>query len=362
MTDADWMREALGLAEGGRYGAAPNPLVGCLLVRRGVRVGTGFHRRAGEPHAEANALAEAGSRANGATAYVTLEPCAHHGRTPPCADALIAAGLRRVVVAMEDPNPRVAGRGIERLRNAGIVVECGLEAASAAALNPGFIKRMRTGRPYVRVKMAQSLDGRSALADGESRWITGPAARADVQLWRGRSQAIVTGIGTALADDPSLTVRLPEATEQPMRVVLDRQLGLSPTARLLAEPGETLVVTHSEDRARTDALIASGAEVLCLRATPDGVDLGAVLDELGRRECNEALVEAGPRLAGAFIATGLVDEIIVYIAPHLLGNGARPVFELPGVSRMDERFELELLDVQAFGPDLRLRLRPLAGR
>ncbi|HCZ47535.1 MAG TPA: bifunctional diaminohydroxyphosphoribosylaminopyrimidine deaminase/5-amino-6-(5-phosphoribosylamino)uracil reductase RibD, partial [Gammaproteobacteria bacterium] len=221
MDDTAWMRRALALAEGGRYTAAPNPRVGCVLVRGGLQVGAGYHPRAGAPHAEAHALAEAGDRARGATAYVTLEPCAHHGRTPPCAEALIAAGVSRVVAAMTDPNPQVAGQGLARLRAAGVAVDSGLLGAEAAALNPGFIKRMTSGRPYVRVKVAQSLDGRSALGNGHSRWITGPAARADVQHWRARSQAIVTGSGTVLADDPQLTVRDVPGAPQPLRVVLD---------------------------------------------------------------------------------------------------------------------------------------------
>lgn len=356
--DAHWMRRALALAEGGRYTAAPNPLVGCVLVRDNAVVGEGYHRRAGERHAEVSALLEAGPRAGGATAYVTLEPCAHHGRTPPCAEALIGAGVGRVVAAMQDPNPRVAGRGLACLREAGIDVECGLLSDRAAALNPGFIKRMQTGLPYVRVKMAQSLDGRSALADGTSRWLTGPAARADVQLWRARSQAIVTGIGTVLADDPQLTVRLPQVASQPLRVVLDSGLAMPPQARLLGEPGSTLVATRSADAQRAAALAAAGAQIVTLPAGAGGIDLGVLLDELGRRQCNEVLVEAGPRLAGAFLAAGLADELVVYIAPHLLGHGARPVFELPPVLHMDARLDLEPLDVLSFGPDLRLRLRP----
>lgn len=358
--DAHWMRRALALAEGGRYTAAPNPLVGCVLVRDGAVVGEGYHRRAGEGHAEVNALLEAGPRAGGATAYVTLEPCAHHGRTPPCTEALIGAGVARVVAAMQDPNPQVAGKGLALLREAGIDVECGLLADEAAALNPGFIKRMATGRPYVRVKMAQSLDGRSALADGAARWITGPAARADVQRWRARSQAIVTGIGTVLADDPQLTVRLPEVASQALRVVLDSALCLPPTARLLREPGSTLVATCQVDAPQAAALTAAGAQIVTLPAGAGRIDLGALLDELGRRQCNEVLVEAGPRLAGAFLAAALVDELIVYIAPHLLGHDARPAFELPPVTRMDARLDLEPLDVLSFGPDLRLRLRPAA--
>lgn len=360
MNDVAWMGRALALAEGGRYSAAPNPMVGCVLVRAGAVVGEGYHRRAGEGHAEVNALLEAGPRARGATAYVTLEPCAHHGRTPPCTQALIGAGVARVVAAMQDPNPQVAGKGLALLRAAGIAVECGLLADEAAALNPGFIKRMQTGRPHVRVKMAQSLDGRSALADGESRWITGPAARADVQRWRARSQAILTGIGTVLADDPQLTVRLPGVDRQPLRVVLDSDLALPPTARLLKEPGDTLVATCRADAPQAAALSAAGAQLLTLPPGPGGVDLGGLLEELGRRQCNEVLVEAGPRLAGAFLAAGLADELIVYIAPHLLGQDARPAFELPPVARMQARLDLEPLDVLSFGPDLRLRLRPAA--
>ena len=358
MDDRAWMRRALALAEGGRYTAAPNPLVGCVLVRGGQLVGQGFHRRAGEGHAEVLALAEAGPRAAGATAYVTLEPCAHHGRTPPCAQALIGAGVARVVAAMADPNPRVAGQGLAQLRAAGVAVDCGVLADQAAALNPGFLKRMASGRPYVRVKMAQSLDGRSALADGASRWITGPAARADVQRWRARSQAIVTGVGTVLADDPQLTVRDVPDAPQPLRVVLDSRLRTPPTARLLREPGATLIATVDAGAAPAAALSAVGAQLIALPATAHGVDLGALLDALGRRECNEVLVEAGPRLAGAFLSAGLADELIVYIAPHLLGHGARPACELPAITRMADRLDLTPLDVLSFGPDLRLRLRP----
>lgn len=358
MDDIAWMRRALALAEGGRYTAAPNPLVGCMLVRDGQLVGQGFHRRAGEGHAEVLALAEAGPRAVGATAYVTLEPCAHHGRTPPCAQALVAAGVGRVVAAMQDPNPRVAGQGLAQLRAAGIAVDCGVLADEAAALNPGFLKRMRTGRPHVRVKMAQSLDGRSALADGSSRWITGAAARADVQRWRARSQALVTGVGTVLADDPQLTVRDVPDAPQPLRVVLDSRLSTPPTARLLGEPGATLIATGCPDAARAVALTAAGAEVLRLPADEQRVDLGSLLDELGKRQCNEVLVEAGARLAGAFLAAGLADELIVYVAPHLLGPDARPAFELPALTRMADRLDLALLDVLSFGSDLRLRLRP----
>jgi len=275
-------------------------------------------------------------------------------------EALIGAGVARVVAAMADPNPRVAGQGLAQLRAADIAVDCGVLADEAAALNPGFLKRMATGRPYVRVKMAQSLDGHSALADGASRWITGPAARADVQRWRARSQAIVTGVGTVLADDPQLTVRDVPDAPQPLRVVLDSRLSTPSDARLLQQPGATLIATADAGAAPASALRAAGAELIALPAGVGGVDLGALLDELGRRECNEVLVEAGPRVAGAFLAAGLTDEVIVYIAPHLLGQGARPAFELPMVTRMADRLDLTPLDVLSFGPDLRLRLRPAA--
>ncbi|WP_372694066.1 bifunctional diaminohydroxyphosphoribosylaminopyrimidine deaminase/5-amino-6-(5-phosphoribosylamino)uracil reductase RibD [Immundisolibacter sp.] len=361
MDDTAWMRRALALAEGGRYTAAPNPRVGCVLVRGGLQVGAGYHPRAGAPHAEAHALAEAGDRARGATAYVTLEPCAHHGRTPPCAEALIAAGVSRVVAAMTDPNPQVAGQGLARLRAAGVAVDSGLLGAEAAALNPGFIKRMTSGRPYVRVKVAQSLDGRSALGNGHSRWITGPAARADVQHWRARSQAIVTGSGTVLADDPQLTVRDVPGAPQPLRVVLDSRLSTPVGARLLGEPGTTVLATLNAGGPNAAALEAAGAELLALPAGDGGVDLSSLLEVLGRRQCNEVLVEAGPRLAGAFLAAGLTDELIVYVAPHLLGHGARPVLELPPITDMAARLDLETLDVLSFGPDLRLRLRPVVG-
>ncbi|GAB4350953.1 MAG: bifunctional diaminohydroxyphosphoribosylaminopyrimidine deaminase/5-amino-6-(5-phosphoribosylamino)uracil reductase RibD [Immundisolibacter sp.] len=361
MDDTAWMRRALALAEGGRYTAAPNPRVGCVLVRGGVQVGAGYHQRTGERHAEAHALAEAGDRARGATAYVTLEPCVHHGRTPPCAEALIAAGVARVVAAMPDPNPQVSGKGLARLRAAGVVVDCGLLGAEAAALNPGFIKRMTSGRPYVRVKVAQSLDGRSALGNGRSRWITGPAARADVQRWRARSQAIITGIGTVLADDPQLTVRDVPGAPQPLRVVLDSRLRMPVAARLLAQPGSTVLATLNVGGPNAAALEAAGAELLALPAGPGGVDLTSLLEILGRRQCNEVLVEAGPCLAGAFLAAGLTDELIVYTAPHLLGHDARPVLALPPITDMAARLDLHTLDVLSFGPDLRWRLRPLAG-
>ncbi|MBK5970576.1 MULTISPECIES: bifunctional diaminohydroxyphosphoribosylaminopyrimidine deaminase/5-amino-6-(5-phosphoribosylamino)uracil reductase RibD [Thiorhodovibrio] len=371
--DAHCMARALRLAERGLCSTDPNPRVGCVLARDGEIIAEAWHERAGEPHAEPLALRQAGERARGATAYVTLEPCCHRGRTPPCTDALIEAGVTRVVSAMPDPNPQVAGQGHEQLRAAGIAVEVGLMQSQAQALNPGFIRRMHTGRPWVRCKLAMSLDGRTAMASGESRWITGEAARADVQRLRARSSAIVTGIGTVLADDPSLNVRIDplsgqastgvpavgKVARQPLRVVLDSQLQLPTSARLLDIPGRTLVMTTvGQEHANWNSLEVAGAEILSMVPSATGqIDLGRALQELARRECNEVLIEAGPRLAGAALRGGCIDELWVYLAPHLMGDAARGLFQLPGLTHMDERIELEWLELRQIGDDLRLRLR-----
>jgi diaminohydroxyphosphoribosylaminopyrimidine deaminase/5-amino-6-(5-phosphoribosylamino)uracil reductase len=365
--DLRHMARAVQLAERGRYTTDPNPRVGCVLVRDGQVVGEGWHRKVGEPHAERLALAAAGAAARGATAYVTLEPCSHHGRTPPCADALIEADVARVVTAMQDPNPLVAGDGLARLRAAGIAVEVGLLEGAARDLNPGFIRRMMTGRPYVRCKLAMSLDGRTAMASGESQWITGEAARRDVQRLRARSSAILTGVDTVLADDPSLNVRLAptelpgvedaDYLRQPLRVVLDSRLRTPPTARLLSLPGRTLVCCSQPDAERRGALEAAGAEVLALGGGAR-LDLGEVLEALGQLGVNELLVEAGPRLAGAFIAAGLVDELILYVAPHLMGDAARGLCHLPGLERMVDRVALQFAELRQVGADLRITVRP----
>jgi diaminohydroxyphosphoribosylaminopyrimidine deaminase / 5-amino-6-(5-phosphoribosylamino)uracil reductase len=360
--DHRYMGRALALAAEGLYSTDPNPRVGCVLVRDDAIVGEGFHARAGEPHAEVHALAAAGERARGATAYVTLEPCSHHGRTPPCADALVAAGVARVVYASADPNPRVDGGGAARLRAAGIATAAGCLEKAAIGLNPGFFSRMRRGRPFVRVKLGASLDGRTALASGRSQWLTGAAARADVQRLRARSSAILTGAATAHRDDPRLTVRdaaLELHGRRPLRVVLDPRLTLAPDARMLGEPGPVLVITGSDDAGRRAALVARGAEVLCLPGA-GARDLGAVLAELARREVNELLVEAGARLAGAFIAAGLLDELVLYLAPHMLGHDALPLAVLPMLEELGDRWRFRYAGVRQVGEDLRLTLLPLA--
>lgn len=358
--DARYMARAIALAHRGLYTTDPNPRVGCVLVKDGRVVGEAWHQRAGERHAEIAALAQAGASASGATAYVTLEPCCHHGRTPPCATALIEAGVRNVIAAMRDPNPRVAGQGFAELERHDIAVRSGVLRAEAEKLNPGFIQRLERGRPLVRLKIAASLDGRTVLASGESKWITGEAARADVQRWRARSSAIVTGIGTVLADDPRLDVRLFDIGRQPLRVVLDSQLRTPPTARMLSLPGHSLIVTANTATAET-TLQHSGAEVLCMRGGDGRVDISGVLQELAARENNEVLVEAGAGLCGAFVAAGLVDEMVLYYAPHILGNCARGMFELPVLEQMRERVSLKITDQRMVGTDLRIVAQVMNG-
>ncbi|MBV9621994.1 MAG: bifunctional diaminohydroxyphosphoribosylaminopyrimidine deaminase/5-amino-6-(5-phosphoribosylamino)uracil reductase RibD, partial [Gammaproteobacteria bacterium] len=336
---------------------------GCVLARGERLIGEGWHEHAGEAHAEVAALRAAGGQAAGATAYVTLEPCSHQGRTPPCTQALIAARVGRVVFALDDPNPLVNGRGAAALRAAGITVESGLLAAEAAELNPGFLMRMRAGRPFVRLKLAMSLDGRTALADGASRWISGPAARADVQAWRARSSALLTGVGTILADDPQLTVRSAEgeaAARQPLRVVLDGQLRTPMRARLLSTPGEVLLLSAlgAFGEAHAAELSARGARIELLPAHGTRLELGAVLDRLAELEVNELLVEAGPTLAGALLEAQRVDELLLYVAPKLLGPTARPLVEVAPPATIEAARGFTLLDSIPLGADLRLRLRP----
>ncbi|MBA4383090.1 MAG: bifunctional diaminohydroxyphosphoribosylaminopyrimidine deaminase/5-amino-6-(5-phosphoribosylamino)uracil reductase RibD, partial [Sideroxydans sp.] len=316
----------------------------------------GWHERAGEPHAEVHALRAAGKAARGATAYVTLEPCSHYGRTPPCADALIEAGVSRVVVAMQDPNPLVAGRGIARLQAAGIVVECGLMEAAARELNIGFVSRMTRGTPWVRSKIAASLDGRTALANGVSKWITSDAARQDVQQWRARSCAVLTGIDTVLADDPQLNVRDADAKRQPLRVVLDTELRISVNAKIL-QGGNVLIYTASTDEAKQDALREGGATVVVLPAIDGGLPLRAVLSDLAKRGINEVLVEAGKTLNGALLSAGLVDELVLYLAPQLLGDAARGLADLGELTQLEQRVALAWQDVRHVGNDIRITAR-----
>lgn len=358
--DVAHMTRALRLARRGLYTADPNPRVGCVVTNaQGSVVGEGFHRAAGEGHAEVNALAAAGSAAAGGTAYVTLEPCAHHGRTPPCAEALIAAGVSRVVYACDDPNPEVSGRGAARLRTAGMQVDTGVLAAPAAALNVGFMQRMREGRPWVRAKLAVSLDGRTALANGESRWITGAAARRDVHRWRAGSSAVLTGAGTVLADDPQLTSRLDdepgvEVTRQPLRVIVDSALRIPPNARVLTEAGGALVVHCREAGEREAALAAAGARVQRTAADESGrVNLHELMTVLAGRGCNEVLVEAGPVLNGSLLVAGLIDELIIYQSQAVLGSDARGMFSLPPLQSMAERRELRRRSLRLVGDDVR---------
>ena len=371
VSDREYMARAIQLAKEGLYTTQPNPRVGCVLVKQGCIVGEGFHYRAGEGHAEVNALRVAGEEAKGATAYVTLEPCSHYGRTPPCSEALINAGVTRVVAAMVDPNPQVAGRGMTMLREAGIEATSGLLEESARALNPGFIKRMETGLPFVRVKSAISLDGRTAMASGESKWITGPAARGDVQKLRAQSSVILTGIGSILQDDSALTVReaqlnLPNVADvvekQPLRVVLDSYLQMPLTASILKQPGRTLIVTCSDDTIAQNKLKDAGAEVLVMPADENGrVALLPLLRWLASEEqCNDLLVETGSVLAGAFVEQKLADELHVYMAMKLLGSQAKPLFELP-LTKMSEQVELQMLDSRMLGDDLKLILQPQYG-
>ena len=358
--DHDFMARALRLAERGLYTTTPNPRVGCVLVKDGVVVGEGWHQRAGEAHAEVHALQAAGEWACGATAYVTLEPCSHYGRTPPCAAALIAAGVGRVVAAMRDPNPQVAGSGLARLAAAGIAVDCGLLEDAARELNVGFVARMTRGRPWLRLKLAASLDGKSALSNGVSQWITGAAARRDGHRWRARACAIVSGIGTVRDDDPQLNVRDVDTARQPLKVVVDSRLDLPLDARVLSG-GALLLVCASEDAQRAAALRERGAEVLCLPGADGRVDLPALFAELARRGINEVHGEGGMTINGALLAAGLVDELLLYLAPCLIGDAARGLFALPELTTLAAKPRLSFSDVRKVGDDLRIVARLAAG-
>lgn len=360
--DHQYMTQALRLAEQGLYTTMPNPRVGCVIVKDGQVIGEGFHLRAGEPHAEVMALQAAGEAAQGADVYVTLEPCSHHGRTPPCADALIEAGVRRVVAAMQDPNPKVAGNGLAHLAANGIETSCGLMEVQARELNPGFISRMTRGKPYVRSKMAASLDGKTALANGISQWITSEAARADVQRWRGRSCAILTAVSTVDADDPLMTVRTPELLDikqgkQPIRVVADSRLKISPDAKIL-KGGKVIIAYASDTESKASALQQTGAELIQLPDASGRVCLESLLNELAQREINEVMVEAGPGFNGALLELNLIDEFLMYYAPILIGDAGKDMFSMTALTEMNQCRELEIIDLRQVGKDIRLRARP----
>ena len=358
--DYHYMARAIRLAQNGIYTTDPNPRVGCVIVKNDKIVGEGWHERAGEPHAEINALKTAGTIAKGATAYVSLEPCSHHGRTPPCSEALIQAKVSRVVCAMQDPNPKVAGTGLSQLKAAGLEVNSGLMETQAQALNPGFIKRMRDGRPLIRSKMAMSMDGRTAMASGESKWITGEDARRDVHLLRARSSAILTGIATVLADDPSLNARVDQSTNtqseylQPVRVVLDSSLKMPPSAKMLNIAGRTIIFTCNNDAVKIEQLNNSGAEVFVVNSINGQLDLDAVMSQLAKLEINEVMVEAGARLNGALIESGYIDELVVYMAPNLMGDKALGLCALNNVINMEQRIALKIIDIRPVGDDWRI--------
>ena len=352
--DIQWMALALRQAERGLYTTSPNPHVGCVIVKDGKLIGEGAHLKAGEPHAEVHALRQAGTDAKGATAYVTLEPCSHYGRTPPCAHALVEAGIRRVYVAMQDPNPLVAGQGIAYLQDHGIEVHAGLLEAQAQALNPGFVLRMTQQRPYVRLKVAASLDGKTALANGVSQWITSPASRRDVHHWRARSCAMLTGIGTILHDNPSLTVRDVDTSRQPVRVIVDSQLRIPLNAKVL-EQGHAIIAFAQAPEDKIARLQALGVQTLALPDAAGQVDIAGLLQQLAQQQLNEILVEAGAGLNGALLQTGLVDELLLYYAPKLMGTTGTGMFTLPAFTEMSQSMDLDLKDVRQFGQDIRIQ-------
>ena len=354
--DHRFMARALELAERGLYTTTPNPRVGCVIVQGGAVAGEGWHEKAGLPHAEVNALGAAGAKARGATAYVSLEPCAHQGRTGPCTRALIDAGVARVVAALGDPNPQVGGKGLDELKRAGIATAAGLMEHEARELNIGFVSRMARGRPWVRLKTAASLDGRTALNNGKSQWITGEVARRDGHHWRARACAVLTGGGTVREDDPRLTVRDVATSRQPLRVVVDSKLETPPGAKIL-EGGGALVVAAREDRTKVAALKARGAEVIVMPNSAGKVELPELFRELARREVNEVHVEAGFRLNGSLVREGCVDELLVYLAPGLIGDKSLGMFDLPELTELSGRRALKVHDLRMVGEDIRVLAR-----
>jgi len=374
--DYKFMARAIQLAEKGKYTTHPNPRVGCVIVKDNQIVGEGFHQKAGEPHAEINAINSATASSvtaslQGATVYVTLEPCSHTGKTPPCANTLIQQKIKRVVIGMQDPNPEVAGKGIQKLRDAGLAVEVGVLENQAELLNPGFIKRMKKGLPWVRIKLAMSIDGRTAMASGESQWITGSAARNDVQRLRAMADAIMTGSGTLLQDDPSLNVRtsaealgisneLKDKLKQPLCVLLDSQLQISPNAKMLGfDNRKTLIYTNSENDSKKEQLEKTGAKVITLSNDTERLSLKDVLQDLAKQQINEIHVEAGATLCGALLEQQLVDEIIIFMAPTLMGSNARGLFNLPELNQMKDKFDIKIEDIRAIGNDWRITMKPV---
>lgn len=350
------MSRALLLADRGLYTTMPNPRVGCVIVKDGKIVGEGVHLKAGEPHAEVLALRQAGDQAAGAIAYVTLEPCSHHGRTPPCVEALVKAKIAQVVIAMQDPNPLVSGQGVAYLQKRGIQANVGLMQAEAQALNAGFISRMVHQKPFVRCKIAASLDGKTALTNGQSQWITGAAARNDVQRWRAQSCAILTGIGTVLQDNPSLTVRALDIGRQPVKVVVDSQLRMPLEAKILQQ-GQLIIAYAIDPHHQAEKLTAMGVELFCIPNEQQQVCLNTLLVKLGEKGFNELMVEAGEALNGALLTQRLVDELLLYYAPKLMGTHAKGMFNLPLFDSMQQSLALELLDVRQVGADIRIRAR-----
>ncbi len=368
--DQYYMARALRLAERGLWSTDPNPRVGCVIVREGEIVGEGWHQVAGEPHAEIHALQMAKEKAAGATCYVTLEPCCHQGKTPPCTDAIIKAGINRVVIAMTDPNPLVSNQGVEILSKAGIVVDTGILSSDAEQLNPGFLMRMRHNRPYIRCKLGMSLDGRTAMESGESQWITSSDARYDVQCLRARSSAIMTGAGTILADNPRLTVREDElsscqlqsktAPKQPLRVIIDTHLSTPANARILTDSETTIIFTASNSKSPIPMLEKAGATVIHLANGEREVDLVAACELLASEyEINEMLMETGATLSGAMLRAGLIDEMVIYMAPILMGNKARGLFNLPHIERLNQHISLDIEEIRAVGCDWRITARPI---
>lgn len=351
--DYTFMAEAIRLAEKGLYTTSPNPRVGCVIVKNHQIIGRGWHEKAGQPHAEINALKQAASEVKGSTVYVTLEPCCHYGRTPPCTDALINAGIAKLIIAAQDPNPRVAGKGIKQLKAAGIEVQYGLLEAQANQLNSGFASRMTRQRPRITVKIASSLDGKIALANGDSQWITGEAARTDVHRLRARSCAILTGINTVKHDDPELSVRHVQTTRQPLRVILDNRLEIATNAKVLQKPG-SLIFTTLQDNQKIDSLSEKGAQVIVLPSPTGKLNLVEVMSTLAELEINELFVEAGSTLSGALIENRLVDEIIIYFAPIVLGNHAQSMLNLPELASLSQKWQLEIKEIDKVGSDIKI--------